>query len=359
MSFAFFDNFHFLWPWMVAFLPLPWLVRIIMRAADQKQLPLLAPHLVQRLQTQASQNIISPSLHRRRMPVTFLAIWLLLILAAMRPIWFLTPANFTASGKDIMLAVDLSGSMETNDMPLDGKAVDRLTSVKKVVSDFIQKRQGDRMGLVVFGSQAFLQSPLTYDLHTVNTLLQETQIGMAGNNTAIGDAIGITLKHLKQAHQKNAVMILLTDGSNTAGTVKPLDAANQAKKMGLKIYTIGIGQSSQNTMNAFFGGNGGGDMDLATLQNIAKITGGKFFNAADSRQLNQVYETINQLESSEHQLHQYRLREELFVWPLGLALLLSLWLAFNRIYHPLNRLTILLSAKKSTPADNPHAEELK
>ncbi|MBN2607065.1 MAG: VWA domain-containing protein [Thiotrichales bacterium] len=333
----FFDSFSFLWAWMLAFLPLPWIIRLILPPASQKQLPLFAPHLMARLSKSARLPSLEANGQQRRIPWLLILLWLLLILAAMRPVWFLTPAAFTQSGKDIMLAVDLSGSMEKNDMTLNGRPVDRLTSVKTVVSQFIKKRQGDRMGLVVFGTQAFLQSPLTYDLKTVESLLNETEIGMAGNNTAIGDAIGITLKHLRQAHQKNAVMILLTDGSNTAGTVQPIDAAKQAKKMGLKIYTIGIGQSQESAMNVFFGGS---DMDLATLKNIAKITGGKFFYAADTDKLNQVYASIDKLESTPHLLHQYRMREELFVWPLGLALLLSLLMVAHRLYRsPMHSVT--------------------
>ncbi|WP_024852248.1 vWA domain-containing protein [Hydrogenovibrio kuenenii] len=331
MSLDFLDSFSFLWAWMLAFLPLPWIMRLILPPAAQKQLPLFAPHLMARLSKSTSLPSLEANGQQRRIPWLFILLWLLIILAAMRPVWFLTPTTFTASGKDMMLAVDLSGSMEKNDMILDGKPVDRLTSVKAVVSQFIKKRQGDRMGLVVFGTQAFLQSPLTYDLKTVESLLNQTEIGMAGNNTAIGDAIGITLKHLRQAHQKNAVMILLTDGSNTAGTVQPIDAAKQAKKMGLKIYTIGIGRSQASAMSVFFGGS---DMDLATLKNIAKITGGQFFYAADTDKLNKVYDSIDKLESTPHELHQYRMREELFVWPLGLALLLSLLVVINRLYQP-------------------------
>ncbi|BBN58479.1 vWA domain-containing protein [Hydrogenovibrio marinus] len=326
----FFDSFSFLWAWMLAFLPLPWIIRLILPPASQKQLPLFAPHLMARLSKSARLPSLEANGQQRRIPWLFVLLWLFLVLAAMRPVWFLTPAAFTQTGKDMMLAVDLSGSMEKNDMTLNGRPVDRLTSVKTVVSQFIKKRQGDRMGLVVFGTQAFLQSPLTYDLKTVESLLNETEIGMAGNNTAIGDAIGITLKHLRQANQKNAVMILLTDGSNTAGTVQPIDAAKQAKKMGLKIYTIGIGQSQESAMNVFFGGS---DMDLATLKNIAKITGGKFFYAADTDKLNEVYASIDKLESTPHLLHQYRMREELFVWPLGLALLLSLLMVAHRLYR--------------------------
>lgn len=325
------QQFDFIWPWMLAFAPLPWLVRIVLKPAVQRQTPLLAPHLMQRLQHTSQPQLVQPSRRITGIPLIGIVLWMLVVLAAMRPVWFLNATPFQASGKDLMLAVDLSGSMEKTDMPLGGTEVDRLTAVKSVVKNFIQKRQGDRMGLVVFGSQAFLQSPLTYDLNTVETLLNETEIGMAGNNTAIGDAIGIALKHLHQNAEKNAVLILLTDGSNTAGAVQPLEAAKQAQKMGLKIYTIGIGQNQATGIDAFiFGSNR--QMDTATLQKIAELTHGRFFMAKDTNQLNEIYTLIDQLEATQHDIHNYRLREELFIWPLGLAFLLSLLLLGLNLY---------------------------
>lgn len=333
---ALWQQFDFLWPWMLAFLPLPWVIRLVLKPAAKRQIPLLAPHLMQRLESARKSTLLQHKAHPYRLPPWALLLWILLILAAMRPVWFLNTTPFQASGKDLMLAVDLSGSMEKDDMMLGGHRVDRLTAVKHVVKDFIQNRQGDRMGLVVFGSQAFLQSPLTYDLNTVETLLKETEIGMAGNNTAIGDAIGIALKHLHKAKQENAVLILLTDGSNTAGAVRPLDAAKQAEKMGLKIYTIGIGQKDPAAIDDFLFGRGH-NMDTRTLQQVAKLTGGQFFLATDTDKLNEIYTLINQLESSEHDVNSYRLRDELFHWPLGLAMLLSLLVVMLRVYpqwHP-------------------------
>jgi Ca-activated chloride channel family protein len=328
---AFWQNFEFLWPWLAAFLPLPWLVKLLFKPLPQNQKPLLAPQIVQRIAGAfAHAPTPHPQMLKTRIPLVLALIWLLFVLAAMRPVWYLSPTPFSASGKELMLAVDLSGSMQKNDMQLGGRDVDRLTAVKAVVADFIRQRQGDRMGLILFGSQAFTQSPLTYDLNTVQTLLDEAEIGMAGNNTAIGDAIGLALK--QSAHHPKLILILLTDGTNTDG-VDPLEAAQQAKQQGLKIYTIGVGQTrAPHGLDAFLG-NSKADMDIATLRRIAELTQGQFFLANDTAELQTIYAAINRLEASEHEVHSYRLRSELYVWPLGLAFGLSLLLAGWRLYR--------------------------
>lgn len=328
---AFWQNFEFLWPWLLAFAPLPWLVKRLLKPLPQNQTPLLAPQIVQRVAGAFSH---APRHHsqtaKTRIPLILTLIWLLFLLAAMRPIWYLSPTPFSASGKELLLAVDLSGSMQKNDMQLGGREVDRISAVKAVVADFIRQRQGDRMGLILFGSQAFTQSPLTYDLTTVQTLLDEAQIGMAGNNTAIGDAIGLALK--QSAHHPKLVLILLTDGTNTDG-VDPLEAAQQAQQQGLKIYTIGVGQTrAPHGLDAFLG-NSKADMDIATLRRIAELTQGQFFLANDTAELQTIYAAINRLESSQHEVHSYRLQSELYVWPLGLAFVLSLLWAGGRLYR--------------------------
>lgn len=327
----------FIWPWMLAFLPFPWLIRRILRPVQKQHSPLLAPQIMARVQDQLpQQNLVTAQNNPNKLSRLALLIWVLLIFAAMRPVFYLEKSPFQSSGKEMILAVDLSGSMQKADMYLGGDEVNRLIAVKAVVSEFISQRQGDRMGLIVFGTQAFLQSPLTYDLNTVRTLLNETEIGMAGNNTAIGDAIGLTLKHLDQhqtqseENRQQAVLILLTDGSNTAGKVEPLDAANQAKQMGLKIYTVGVGQVRSRTGLDMFLTNKS-DMDIDTLTKISQATGGQFFQANDTRQLAEIYQHINQLESVEHQVFSYRLRKELYHWSLGIALLLSFGLAWLQI----------------------------
>ncbi|WP_321325346.1 VWA domain-containing protein [Thiomicrorhabdus sp.] len=326
------SNLSFIWPWMLAFLPLPWIISRVIKPAQKQHTPLLAPQIIARIEDQLpAENLVEANQSSSKMPFLAILMWISLIVASTRPVIYSDTTPFQISGKEIILAVDLSGSMQKEDMYLDGNEVNRLVAVKSVVSDFIAHRKGDRMGLIVFGTQAFLQSPLTYDLNTVNTLLKEAQIGMAGNNTAIGDAIGLTLKHLyKSKTGHSAVLILLTDGSNTAGKVDPLDAAKKAKEMGLKIYTVGVGMVKSRTgLDIFM--NNKSDMDIDTLTKIADTTGGKFFQANDTKQLAQIYQHINKLESVEHNVYNYRMRTEYYPWPLGLAFILSLLLAWSQL----------------------------
>lgn len=329
------SNINFLWPWMIALLPLPWIINRFIKPVHKQHSPLLAPQIISRIADELpEENLVQVNQTRKGLPIIAILLWFALIAAATRPIVFLDSTPFQVSGKDIVLAVDLSGSMQKEDMYLEGDEVNRLVAVKSVVSEFIERRKGDRMGLVVFGTQAFLQSPLTYDLDTVQTLLDETAIGMAGQNTAIGDAIGITLKHFKEnnfdSNIESAVLILLTDGSNTAGTVDPTEAADKAQEFGLKIYTIGVGKvRSRNGLDRFLSNKS--DMDIGTLTLISELTGGEFFQANDTEQLAEIYQYINELESVEHEVFSYRLRTELYFWPLSLAFILSLLLAWQQI----------------------------
>jgi len=317
------QNFEFIWPWMLALLPMPWVIRMLLAPIAKSISPLLAPTIAQRVGTALpKEHLLEPSYPKSRIPALFILLWLLLVLAATRPVWYLSPTPFQISGKEMMLAVDLSGSMQKADMVLNGQDVNRLVAVKSVVGDFIAQRDGDRMGLLVFGTQAFLLSPMTYDLNTLKTLLNESQIGMAGNNTAMGDAIGLTMKHLQKQNLPHAVLILLTDGSNTSG-VDPLEAAAKAKEMGLKIYTVGVGQVT--------GSGSRSEMDIATLIEVAKITEGRFFHANNTDELKQIYQEIDQLESVDHDVFSYRLRTELYAWPLGAAMILSLFLAWRHL----------------------------
>jgi Ca-activated chloride channel family protein len=213
--------------------------------------------------------------------------------------------------------------MATQDMAGD---YTRLQVVQAVAGDFIRRRHGDQVGLILFGTRPYLQAPLTSDLKTVDEFLQQAMIGIAGRQTAIGDAIGLTLKLLRQSKRPDAkkgdtVMILLTDGANDAGAMPPLQAAKLAAAAGLRIYTIGVGAAVQQGIFGLSAGNT--DLDEETLKNIARITGGEYFRATDASALEKVYGRINRLEPSAGRDRWYRPATDWFFWPLALALLLS------------------------------------
>ena len=229
-----------------------------------------------------------------------------------------------------MLAVDISGSMESEDMVIGNRQVTRLTAVKAVASDFIEQRKGDHIGLILFGSQAYLQAPLTYDRETVRQLLSEAQVGLAGKETAIGDAIGLAVKRLRKQPASNRVLILLTDGANTTGSVDPLKAADLAAQEGIRIYSIGVG-ADERIVQGLFGPRrfASGDLDEVTLKVIADKTGGRYFRARDIRSLQQIYALLDKIEPISEEIESFRPVEEIYYWPLDLVLLLSTLLALG------------------------------
>ena len=226
-----------------------------------------------------------------------------------------------------MLAVDLSGSMDQKDFELAGRRVDRLTATKAVASDFITRREGDRIGLILFGERAYLQVPLTLDRDTVKVLLLEAEIGLAGEKTAIGDAVTLAVRrvHEQDADEGDQVLVLLTDGANTAGEVPPLKAAELAQQVGLRIYTIGIGAESMEVTSIIGGNraiNPSADLDEATLTAIAQQTGGRYFRATDTSSLQDIYALVDELEPVEEPESGFRPIKSLYFWPLGAALAL-------------------------------------
>jgi Ca-activated chloride channel family protein len=229
-----------------------------------------------------------------------------------------------------MLAVDLSGSMQIEDMQIDNEAVQRIIAVKTVVDDFLKRRRGDRVGLIVFGTRAYVQTPLTFDLDTVGRFLREAQIGFAGEETAIGDALGLAVKRLRARPGDRHVLILLTDGANTAGSVSPLAAARLAAENKIVIYTVGIGADSMVIPGPFgttFGArrvNPSQDLDENTLKSIAEQTGGRYFRARNPQELAGIYQLLDSLEPVVDNQQTYRPQTTLFFWPLGAALALSL-----------------------------------
>jgi Ca-activated chloride channel family protein len=222
--------------------------------------------------------------------------------------------------------------MEAKDFELNGQAVDRLTATKAVAGEFIQRREGDRLGLILFGENAYLQTPLTFDRQTVHTLLLESVIGLAGKKTAIGDAIGLAVKRLRDNASESRVLILLTDGANTAGEITPSRAAELSASAGLKIYTIGVG-ADEMVVRSLFGQrlvNPSQDLDEETLRDIAQKTGGRYFRARNTAELEQIYKLLDELEPVEIEALSFRPTEALFYWPLAAALLMALGLIVAR-----------------------------
>jgi Ca-activated chloride channel homolog len=217
--------------------------------------------------------------------------------------------------------------METPDIEDNGKYIDRLTAIKKVVGNFVATRKSDRMGLVLFGSNAYLQAPLTYDTHTVNNLLQEAMIGFAGQGTAIGDAIGLSVKRLLTRPDAQRVLILLTDGSNTDGELNPENATELAQQNHVKIYTIGFGSDYRDRM-----GNKLAPIDEPSMRDIASKTGGQYFRARNIEELNAIHQELNRLEPIESAQEMFRPVKDLFYIPLCLALLISLIWAMHNIF---------------------------
>jgi Ca-activated chloride channel family protein len=254
----------------------------------------------------------------------------LLVLSAARPVVVEEISELPVSGRDLMLAVDLSASMQIRDFEIKGRLTDRLTALKHIAADFIDKRKGDRIGLILFGSESYLQAPLTFDIITVKQLLMEAEVGLAGNETAIGDAIGLAVKQLRDSPQSSRVLILLTDGNNNTGSLNPEKAAEIAAHAGLKIHTVAIGSKQKN--NNSFQYMQGADIDEKALKSIADKTGGNYFRAYNSKELQSIYSQIDKLESVESLGQSYRSTVELYHWPLLIALAFSGLLLFYKSF---------------------------
>lgn len=325
----------FEWPWLFVLLPLPWLVRRFMQVAvTSKEAALRVPFLEDFTESESTVKH-----HVQRWPLWLAAIaWLFLLMASMRPEWLGELVEIPVSGRELMLAVDLSASMQEQDFVLQGRRVDRLVATKWVAGDFIERRIGDRIGLILFGERAYLQVPLTFDRKTVRTLLDESFIGLAGKATAIGDAIGLAVKRLRERDATNRVLILLTDGANTAGAVQPLEAADLAAREGLKIYTIGVGADEMLTRSIFGMRkvNPSTALDEKTLTAIAEKTGGQYFRARDTQELNKIYRILDELEPVEGDAYRFRPKKALYYWPLSFAFMIAALLMalkyFGRIW---------------------------
>jgi Ca-activated chloride channel family protein len=299
-------------PWLFALFPLPFILRLALPVASSgNEAALRVPYLAdfESASTSAAQRSL------RRWPLlVYLLLWLCLLCAAARPQWIGEPIELPVSGRDLMLAIDLSRSME-HPIGHSFRSVTKLEATRAVAGDFIEKRVGDRIGLILFGEQAYVQAPLTFDRTTVKTLLNEAVSGLAGNATAIGDAIGLAVKRLDTERNQDRVLILLTDGVSNAGEIDPEKAADIAAQKGLKIHTIGIGAYGSRELNE------------QTLKTVSSRTGGRYFRAHNVSELQQIYALIDELEPVERDTRSYRPTWSLFYWPLGISLILASLLA--------------------------------
>ena len=309
---------QFAHPWLFALLPLPFLVRW-----------LLTPHVTPRTAVRAAfftdlaretgqrpskgAVVLQGNLGQRVLvPVA----WILVVLALVRPQWVDDPIEKIESGRDLMLIVDLSVSMETRDFDSgDGERTDRLTAVKDVLREFTAARGTDRLGLVVFGQAAFVQVPFTLDHALFLQLLDELEIGMAGPRTMLGDAMAVAIRAFESSEAEERLAILLTDGNDTESKVPPAKAAELAAERGVTLYTIGVGDPEA---------AGEAPLDVETLERMAEITGGAFHRAEDRASLEAVYAAIDAAEPLEFDTLTYRPTHELYAWPIGAIVVLAL-----------------------------------
>lgn len=315
--------FNFVWIWCFLLLPVPFIFFFIRSKKTKKnqQIALKVAFLseLEALSTPSTQIKSS-----KFTSIILSLVWILLVIGIARPQWISEAQYIQSQGYDLMLAVDTSGSMQMQDLSWNGEPTDRLTMIKKLFVPFVESRQGDRLGLLFFGSYAYLQAPLTKDRQTVKNWLDESFIGLAGSQTAIGDGIGLAVKKLAEEEtSKKPILILLTDGSNNSGQLSPEIATELAEKAHVKIYAIGIGsdkpvRTAQGVMSASY------DLDETALKNIADKTGGQYFRAKSNEDLLNITKAINQLEPIEQPKESIRFVEEYYAIPLALALILTL-----------------------------------
>lgn len=304
-------------PWLFLLLPAPLLVHWLAPPCRRPTTGLRVPFL-NRLaratgQVPAAGSAILP--RPRLAQLGLIATWCCLVGALARPQWLEPPLTKTIPVRDMLLAVDLSGSMETKDFQdVAGKTVDRLTAVKQVLDEFLSRREGDRVGLIVFGSAPFVQAPFTQDLNVCRELLAETQVGMAGPKTALGDAIGLAVTVFERTRVPEKVLIILTDGNDTGSLVPPQKAADVAKDRQITIYTVAVGDPQA---------AGEDKLDEETLRHVAETTGGGYSHAGNQQELEAIYRRLDALPTQPAKTITHRPRRELFYWPLGIGLLIS------------------------------------
>lgn len=315
-------GWHWVWPMAIILWPIPlFLMWILPRYKSSAPRALLVDDLSS---WSSSSGAVQVTLLQQ---VLLLCFWSALIVALARPQSVGDVIDLPDSGRDLMMAVDISGSMREQDLFLNNRPVTRMAVVKAVAEDFIARRTGDRVGLILFGSQAYVQTPLTEDHETVRYFLRDAAIGLAGRSTAIGDSIGLAVKRLREREADTRVLVLLTDGDNTAG-VRPMDAARLAANNDVRIYTIGIGGDSSSRAGLGFQRQ---ELDERSLQAVAEVTGGQYFRARDAAELEAIYADIDALEPTQEMNDGFRPRHERFVWPLALAFVFSVMWGVARL----------------------------
>ena len=306
------------YPWLLLLLPVPLLLRRMLPAHREPRAAVRAP-FTSRLSALTDQEPSAGAAILPRRPWQWLLLgtcWLLVVVALARPQWLEDPVVEELPMRDLLLAVDLSGSMDTTDFTdTNGQQTDRLTAVKQVLEAFLAQREGDRVGLVLFGSAAFVQAPFTADLEVVQELLDEAQVRMLGPRTMLGDAIGLGINLFERSEVEERVMIVLTDGNDTGSQVPPEQAARIAADLGVTIHTVAIGDPEAVGEQA---------LDESTLLAVANRTGGRFFRAEDREELAQIYAELDSLNPRAVETVSFRPRRDLFAWPLGAALVLAL-----------------------------------
>jgi len=309
------------WPWLLLLIPLPLLVYWLPPKENSTvDTALKIPVLV------ANQLHYSQNTKSKKSPIILLSLcWILIVLAISRPQWLGEAIDIPTEGREMMIAVDLSGSMQLEDMSLNGRTVNRLDMLKDVLGKFIERRVGDRLGLILFADDAYMQTPMTFDRKTVKQMLDESVLGLVGRKTAIGDAIALAVKRFDAKEKSNKVLLLLTDGQNTAGKITPEQALEVAIAKDITIYTIGIGADVM-LQQSLFGTrrvNPSSELDEKSLSKIAEQTGGQYFRAKDSQSMSQIYNLLDQLEPVEQDQQQMRPLTALFYWPLSIALIIA------------------------------------
>ncbi len=306
------------YPWALALLPLPllvwWLLPPYREETASIRLPFFGEIAAAAGLTPASGAVVPRTTWTQKLlaPVC----WGLVVLAVARPQLVEPPIEKTQPARDLLLALDLSQSMDTRDFrDPSGQVIPRVDAVRTVVDDFVTRRTGDRIGLIVFGDAAYPQVPFTLDHRTVRAMLAETEPGMAGPRTAMGDAIGLGIKMFEPSQAPEKVLILLTDGNDTASKMPPAKAAEIARDQKIRVHTVGIGDPAA---------TGEGKLDTGALEQIASTTGGRYFFGQDQERLAEIYATLDRITPANQKTLSWRPKRELFQWPLGVALALLL-----------------------------------